>query len=539
MSGSLNSREAAYPVSPPHRSRSATTLRPPRRFLAWAEITRPYWLVSAAILAGAVLRFWALDSGIPYAVGVDEPVIMTRAVDMMKTGTLNPHFFDYPSLYLYVQMVSACVAFMIGAMQGHYQSLEQVGPESFYLSGRAVTALAGVATIAVVYAAGLHWGRGQAAVAAVLMAVIPMHVRESHYVLTDVPATFLTALTLLLALRACAKPSVRAFVWAGLAAGLATATKYNAALVLIVPVVAALGSGDDAASRRRSLAAAVLSAFAAFLLFAPYTLLDLPAFLNGFGRLTASYNEQRGEPGWQLYLKHLNLALRGSGMILLGVGLVSATAQAFRRRQATRWWLLTLFPLLYFVFISRHSLVFGRYLLLIVPFVALLIAHGVFAVKGWIRLAGVPPYIPTGVFAGLLVAVILPPAISAIGFNQMISRPTTQGVAYAWVVENVPVGAHVMTEQFVIRLPARQYRVEGTPRLTDRDYDAYARSGVQYLIASSTVFGPVLDTPTIDSHRAGAYRELFGKAREAFRVTPSASLHGPEIRVYALDIENK
>jgi 4-amino-4-deoxy-L-arabinose transferase-like glycosyltransferase len=495
--------------------------------------------VSAAVLAGAVLRFWALDSGIPYAVGTDEPEILTRAVRMMKTGDLHPHFFDYPSLYLYVQMVTACVSFMAGAMQGHYQSLDQVGPENFYLWGRVVTALAGIATIALVYAAGLHWGRGQAAVAAVMVAVFPMHVRESHYVLTDVPATFFTALTLLLGLRACANPSVRAFLWAGVAAGLATATKYNAVLVLIVPVVAALGAGEDAATRRRYVAAAVLSTAAAYLICAPYTLLDLPAFLNGFGRLAASYNEPHSTSGWRLYLKHLSLALRGSGMLLLGVGLVYATAQAFKRRPATKWWLVTLFPVVYFIFISRQSLVFGRYLLVILPFVALLIAYGVFAIKGWLRHVGAPSYVPPAVVAGLLVAVILPPARIAIGFNRMISQPTTHGVAYAWILENVPVGARVMTERFEVRLPATRYRVEGTPRLTDRDYATYARSGVQYLIASGTVFGPVLATPTVDQHRADAYRELFQHARETFRVTPSASLPGPEIRVYALDIEKK
>jgi 4-amino-4-deoxy-L-arabinose transferase-like glycosyltransferase len=526
-------------MSPPRSGLSAPRLQHLRRVWAWAQVTRPYWLVSAAILAGAILRFWAIDSGIPYAVGADEPAIMGRAVRMMKTGNFNPQFFDYPSLYLYIQMLTACVTFMAGAMLGHYQSLEQVGPENFYLWGRVVTAVAGIATIAIVYAAGLHWGRGQAAVAAVLMSVFPMHVRESHYALTDVPATFFTALTLLLALRACAAPSVRAFVWAGVAVGLATATKYNAALVMIVPVVAALGSGESAASRRRYLAAAVLSALAAFLICAPYTLLDLPAFLDGFGRLAASYNEPRGEPGWWLYLKHLSLALRESGMLLLGIGLVSATVQAFRRRPATKWWLVTLFPVLYFLFISRQSLVYGRYLLLIVPFIALLMALGVSSVKGWIRHLGAPSYVPPALVAGLLVAVILPPARIAVGFNRMISQPTTHGVAYAWVIENVPAGAHIMTERFEIRLPDGRYRAQGTLRLTDRDYASYRRSGVQYLIASGTVFGPVLATPTIDQHRADAYRKLFENARERFRVTPSPSLPGPEIRIYALDPENK
>ena len=54
----------------------------------------------------------------------------------------------------------------------------------------------------VVYRAAMRWGARTALLAAVMLAVMPLHVRESHYVLTDVPATFLVMLTLLLSLRA-------------------------------------------------------------------------------------------------------------------------------------------------------------------------------------------------------------------------------------------------------------------------------------------------------------------------------------------------
>ena len=49
------------------------------------------------------------------ALGVDEPEVMERAVRMMKTGDFNPHFFDYPSLYMYVQAVVACRALPVRA----------------------------------------------------------------------------------------------------------------------------------------------------------------------------------------------------------------------------------------------------------------------------------------------------------------------------------------------------------------------------------------------------------------------------------------
>ena len=71
-------------------------------------------------IAAPLLRFWALSQGIRFNLGVDEPEIMERAVRMMKTGDFNPHFFDYPTLYMYVQAVVAVGRFLFGAMQGQW-----------------------------------------------------------------------------------------------------------------------------------------------------------------------------------------------------------------------------------------------------------------------------------------------------------------------------------------------------------------------------------------------------------------------------------
>jgi len=191
-----------------------------------------------ALIAAALLRFWALSQGIGFSLGVDEPEIMERAVRMMKTGDLNPHFFDYPSLYMYVQAVVAVARFLFGAMDGRWASLAQAHTEDFYLWGRAVTAILGTATVWIVYRIGMRWGGRTALLSAALLAVMPMHVRESHYVLTDVPVTFLVMLTCLLSLRAHERATMAAFAVAGAAAGLAGATKYNGAVAVLMPLLA-------------------------------------------------------------------------------------------------------------------------------------------------------------------------------------------------------------------------------------------------------------------------------------------------------------
>jgi len=241
---------------------------------------RPFAAALAVVMAaGFLLRVWNLGSGIPFAVGIDEPAIMTTVVRILKSGSFNPHFFEYPTGYIYVQLGAAIVNFLVGAMRHSWKAVEQVGPSDFYLWGRFVTAALGTATIALVHRAGLRWGPGVALAAAGLLAVMPMHVRESHFVLTDVPMTFAVVLTLLLSLRASEQPALRAFVAAGAAAGLAAGIKYNALMAFSMPLLAAL-----AVERGRNLprVAAVLAAAAAcvgaFFVTTPFALIDLPAF---------------------------------------------------------------------------------------------------------------------------------------------------------------------------------------------------------------------------------------------------------------------
>src|SRR5262245_4303195 len=199
---------------------------------------RSVFTMTAIIVVAAVLRFWALGAGIPYSIGVDEPELMNRAVQMMRTGDFNPRFFDYPGFYIHLQLVVASIRFLFGATAGQWQSLDQAAPTDFYLWGRAVTALMGTATVLIVYLIGMRWGTRYAALSAGLLAVMPIHVRESHYILTDVPVTFFVALTFLLALRANEQERTSAFALAGVAAGLATATKYPGAVALLLPLVA-------------------------------------------------------------------------------------------------------------------------------------------------------------------------------------------------------------------------------------------------------------------------------------------------------------
>jgi 4-amino-4-deoxy-L-arabinose transferase-like glycosyltransferase len=512
----------------------------------WREASdlRPSRLGLVAVLGiAAVLRFWALGHGIGYSPAVDEPEILDRAVNMMKAGSLAPHFFDYPALYIYLQMFVAIVRFIAGAIGGTWGSLQQANPEAFYLWGRAVTAIFGVATVLLVFQIGMRWGARHALLGAALVAFLPVHVRQSHFILTDVPLTFFVTLTLLLSLRAHEKPAVSAFAWAGAAAGLAAATKYNGAHALVMPLIACWMTRPARGSRTSCALAAVAACGIAYLICAPYTLLDLPGFLDGFAHLANKYRTSIAppEPAWILYLKYLRGFFGWPALLLMAWGLGLAMIRMIRGPGHVRWMLLVIFPLLYFGFVSGQRIVYGRYLLPILPALCVLTANAVVSGVSLLRRYEIPRAPRTALIAGLTIAALLPPALQAIAFDRMISRQDTVTQAYEWIRTNVPEGSSVAVETRALLLPPAAYRstnftrlIWNSPSRSPRELADYVQEGFDYVVASGQVYGPVFDAPQNLPAEYAAYRRLFDQSHEVVRFTPSNEHPGPELRIFRI-----
>ena len=485
----------------------------------------------------ALLRFWSLGHGIPFSIGVDEPEIVARVVAMMKTGDFNPRFFDYPGFIFYMHLLVAVARFMLGALAGQWTSLDQVGQTDFFLWARGLSALFGTCTVFVLYQAGLRWGARHALLGAGLLAVMPMHVRESHYALTDVPATFFVTLTFLLSLIAHEKATLRAFVWAGVAAGLAIGSKYNAGVVLLLPVITAVMTLEASPSRLRCLLGVLAGACGAFLLVAPYTVADLPGFLNGFAHLVGYYQPRpaSAESGWIIYLKHLRLTMAWPASLLLVAGLVLGVVRAVKGPGRLRWTLLVTMPVVYYAMIGGKSLIFGRYLLPLLPFVCLLTAIAVVSGVSLLRRFDIPRLPRRVLIAALTVAAVLPPLLNAIAFDRRISQTGTPEIAWKWIRAHVPSGSRVLIEKYDLRLPEHRYRVEHVVRLTDRTYEDYVRNGHEYMIATSQVFGPAFEAPQRLPELYAKYRTLFDQSQELFIVKPeNPGRPGPELRIYRL-----
>jgi hypothetical protein len=223
--------------------------------------------------------------------------------------------------------------------------------------------------------------------------------------------------------------------------------------------------------------------------------------------------------------------------VLTGLGL--GAVRSVRGPGRLRWALALTFPLVYFYFLSGHTLVFGRYLLPLLPFVCLLAAAGAVSGVSLLRRFDIPRTARTAVIATLTALALVPPAWQSLNFVRMMSRTSTVELAHQWILDNVPKGASIVLETGALLLAPDRYAARNVPQLVldhraPQEYDEYVKEGVEYVVASSQRYGDALDQPHHNPELYKAYMRLFEQSREVARFTPNGENPGPELRVYKL-----
>jgi hypothetical protein len=507
-------------------------------------------------------------------------------------GDLNPRFFNWPSLYMYV--VAGVYGIVFGGGSAELADTFARNPAPFYLVGRLLTVLLGTATLAVVYLTGrLAYGRVVGLVAGALLAVDLLHVRDSHWVTTDVPLAFLVALATLHALRYWKTGRRLDAGAAGLVTGLATSMKYPGGLAFLALLAAHAARRPAARHGRRvvgrdTLAAAAV-AVAAFFAGTPFALLTPVAFVRGvLDELrevhTVQFGNEADAPGLFFHLAYSLPEAMGWPVYLLAlVGLAWALAVRGPREA-----ILLAFAAPYLVVIVTWSSRFERYAIPLLPCFALLAAAT--AVRGVGRLVErgrlARPW-PQAALA-VAVALLLAPALArSAAYHQLLGRPDTRELGSDWITRQVPPGARIALEPYSVSLPIARRQVREAPatlaglqqappagpgggpvgrddgywlvRLDTYDLDRLVRDRVEYVVLSGFVYQR--HRQACDRHPAPCrfYAELEARSRLVFSASPGpedATLRvgdiyspltrlrerrhpGPPIRIYRLPGEGR
>ena len=257
-------------------------------------------IVFLVLLLALSVRLLGITYGLPHVFFPDEAVLVNHAM-AFGTGDLNPHSFIYPSLYMYVLFSIYGITYVGGRLSGVFGSTDDfirlffTDATVFYLPGRLIAALSGVASVWMVYNLGRRAYNSQVGlIAAAILAFSVLHVNYSHFVKTHVPAGLLVIITVGLAWTIYdGRNSWRRYCLAGATAGLAASTVYHAGFVLIAVFTAhwlCWRKHTDGRLLDPKLLGAAAASLAAFVLTTPFAVLDWPTFLSDLTATGAVYH---------------------------------------------------------------------------------------------------------------------------------------------------------------------------------------------------------------------------------------------------------
>lgn len=421
-----------------------------------------------------VLRAWHLEWGLPGMFHPDE-YSGTLARRMMATGDMNPHFFKNPSTMVYLAYFVQVIAAQ--HVSTFHTAVDLVGlslqdPRGDYLlllSARAVSAAAGTMTVVVLYFGGKEiLGRRVALIAASLLAVTFLHVRNSHYATNDVLATLLLTASYSFAARIFIRGRGSDYLLAALFGGLAASTKYTSVLFVLPILVAHLSRGPAIGSRlslryNLPLAASVPTSLLAFLAGTPYAILDFSKFREDFlFQLALGAEHARGQDFLPTSLLIIRDLTQGFGWVPLLLALVGALLLA--RNDLWRFAFVISIPVALFVSLSKQSYYFARFIVPLLPFLSLCSAYCLDRMAcRWESLKR-----GRSLLALLIAVAFAQPLALSIRHDALLGEADTRILAAQWIATHTPLYATVAVETH--SLMDNPYGWRGTPERAPSSY---------------------------------------------------------------------
>lgn len=452
----------------------------------------PEFAVGLLFVVGLVIRVVGGGYGAPLVLHPDEHQVVGVAIRMLKQGSLAPPVpFHYPTVFHYLLLPAFALRFVRGKSHGLWPSLAAINQQTFefYELARAHSAVLGALTILLTFVlARRMWpgtrGRWVGLIAAAYVTFAFNHVKESHNAVTDAALTFFVVLAFILIVRAFQAGSRAAYALAGFATGIACATKYSA--LPLVPALAAAHLLDRARwTDWRRLAVGLAVVPLAFFVGYPYALLNWPAFLEHLGWMSSHSGSRVFEPDARFDMIAKYAMESGLGLAFTLVFAAAAVLAIYRRRVEER--LVVVFVVVALSLLANTAMPFyPRYLLPILPLAAVLAGSLVVEVAERLRqLRWAPGRVLAVAFAAAAaVTLVAPQAVESFGYVRYLRAPDTRVQAYRHILEHVPKGSTIASEEPYLRLPGDFELLRWTP-LHAREIEEFTERGVDVLVFSS------------------------------------------------------
>ncbi len=405
-----------------------------------------------------VMRFRGVWFGYPLLLHPDEPTIVNAALDIIKTGDLNPHFFNYPSLNIYLQALLYKIIQLLGYIFLD-MSPSKIPVIWYYIAGRTLNVIISGLTIIITYKIGSQLFSPLAGFfSAVFLAVSYLHVTNSYLLIVDSSVAFWSSLVTLMAVLIYTEgKKTKYYLLGGVFVGLAISSKYTA-FICVTPILVAhyTQSRGDKVWIDRNLIVCLITIPIAFLLTTPYAVLDYKSFIAAIWFEAIHYSS--GHLGYEsftstsFYLYGNYLITKGYGtipIIFAGLGLIWLL-----RKAPWKAAIIVVIPIILYIFVGRYKVFFTRNLVATIPFLSLLSGFFIFALyetltkKLFFLSKPTRELVVTLALVIVLISSVWQQIVIVLDHIAFITLPDTRWVSIKWIKKNLPSGSIVGRERY-------------------------------------------------------------------------------------------
>jgi hypothetical protein len=420
-------------------------------------ITEGYFIIAVIVIVGMGLRLFGISFGLPYFsnfyIRPDETLIVVPGVRFFETLG-NPGGFAYPAFLkmlcgvIFQTYFHALKLFHIATTDTMVDHFILV-PSQYFIVARAISVVSGSLTIFIVYQVAQRiFSRGTALLAALLIAVAPLAVRDSHFAVTDTMLSFLTTLciySVLSYIEAPLKSERRFLLVVSIVAGLALATKYSF-LLLFPTILLAILLKQKNFPRKMMIQVSIMFcvAFLVFIAINPYVILrHMEALKDMGGTVLAIFNKPLSPHGWAMFSKFKQLLLvlsEGPGGVIglqffcLAFVLIKHDTKSLR---IVAILVVSLLSLLTPAFLT-YPLPY-RYMIPALPLMAVFVAKGMTGIMA-LRLNKTLKILVV-IIIGLVVCSSF---FQSFRMSLLLTQTDTRTLAWDWIRRHVPTGVPIV-----------------------------------------------------------------------------------------------
>jgi hypothetical protein len=167
---------------------------------------------------------------------------------------------------------------------------------------------------------------------------------------------------------------------------------------------------------------------------------------------------------------------------------------------------LLCFPVSYYVMMSRSLVRFERFLVPVMPFLALSAALFLDQVVRprlskltWARVA----------FVGIVVLLCLEPVVSVALYDHRLTLEDVRVTAARWMEANLPSDAVIAVERFGPPVSPERFVLVEPYAMVDYDLDWYREQGVEYFAFGAILYRRTMESAELYPERVQAYQEFY------------------------------